>query len=430
MRVFRWCRRTGRSALKQYDLGDARKIMSDAEFARSFDLNAIDQDFIDDPFPTLRKLREHDPVHRNPDGSLYLTRYEDVLSAYRNPAMSSDKKVAFKEKFGEGPLYTHHTTSLIFNDPPYHTTVRKLLSVAFTPRKLREMEPLIAQVVDGLLDRLEDEKEFDFIPNYAMALPTEIISFMLGIPEEHRHLLRPYSLKILGALDPVVPEDRLKAGHDAVAEFGELLTELIAQRRAKGDQTGAQGEVLAALIFGEAEGRTLTELELVQNCIFLLNAGHETTTSMVGNGVGMLLDHPDQLHRLQTDPSLIASAVEEILRYQSPLQIGNRMATNDVEFGGETFPAGTYVHVSIAGANRDPAEFDNPENVDISRRPNRHLAFAMGHHICLGATLARLEGKIAIGRLVERFPNIRRNGPSEHLGLARFRGYNHLPVAI
>ena len=151
---------------------------------------------------------------------------------------------------------------------------------------------------------------------------------------------------------------------------------------------------------------------------------------MVGNGVGMLLDHPDQMQRLRDDPSLIASAVEEVLRYQSPLQIGNRMATEDVEISGVKVPAGTYIHTSIAGANRDPEEFDYPETVDISRRPNRHVAFAIGHHVCLGATLARMEGKIAIGRLVERFPNIRRNGPVELMGLARFRGFNHLPVAI
>jgi len=404
--------------------------MNDPDIARNFDLNEIDQDFIKNPYATLRALREHDPIHRNKDGSLFLTRYQDVMAAYRDPAMSSDKKVAFKDKFGDGPLYTHHTTSLIFNDPPYHTTVRKLLSVAFTPRKLREMEPLIEKVVDDLLDRLEDGQEFDFIPAFAMALPTEIISFMLGIPEEHRHMLRPYSLKILGALDPVVSDERVQAGNDAVAEFGTLLEELIADRRKKGDQTGGQGEVLAALIFGEVDGRKLTEKELVQNCIFLLNAGHETTTSMVGNTVGMLLEHTDQLKRLQDDPGLIATAVEEGLRYQSPLQIGNRMTTGEVEIGGEKFPAGTYIHVSIAGANRDPAEFDDPEAVDVGRRPNRHLAFAMGNHICLGATLARLEGNIAIGRLIERFPNIQQSGPAEHIGLARFRGFNSLPVSL
>ncbi|NQW01532.1 MAG: cytochrome P450 [Rhodospirillales bacterium] len=403
--------------------------MTNPETASSFDINAIGPAFIRDPFPTFRALRAEDPIHRNRDGSLFLTRYSDVMTCYQHPAMSSDKKVAFKKQFGDGALYTHHTTSLVFNDPPYHTTVRKLLSSAFTPRKLKQMEPLISGVIDRLLNRLAEEKEFDLIPSYASALPTEIISFMLGIPEPYRHLLRPYSLKILGALDPVVAADRLDAGHQAVEEFGALLGELIAKRRT--DAGGASdGEVLAGLIFGETDGRRLTDVELVQNCIFLLNAGHETTTSMVGNGIGMLIQHPDQLRRLQQAPEMIDTAVEEILRFASPLQIGNRLTTAAVELSGQRVPEGTYIHTSIAAANRDPQEFDNPEQVDIGRRPNRHVAFARGHHFCLGATLARMEGKIAIGRLVERFPKLRENGAAELLPIARFRGYSRLPVVV
>lgn len=403
--------------------------MPDLSTVSSFDINAIGLDFIEDPFPTLKSLREQDPVHKNPDGSLFLTRYADVMTCYQHPAMSSDKKVAFKKQFSDGPLYTHHTTSLVFNDPPYHTTVRKLLSSAFTPRKLKELEPLLSRVIDGLLDRLQDETAFDVIEDYASVLPTEIISFMLGIPEQHRHLLRPFSLKILGALDPVVAQDRLDEGHRAVEEFGALLLELIGNR--KRDRSGAgEGEVLAGLIFGEVDGRKLNEVELVQNCIFLLNAGHETTTSMVGNGVAMLVQNPDQLVKLQNHPDLIGSTVEEVLRYQSPLQIGNRMTTEDVILGGERIPKGTYIHTSIAAANRDPAEFENPEQVDISRKPNRHVAFAKGHHVCLGATLARMEGKVALGRLAERFPNLKENGKPELLPIARFRGYKTLPVSI
>jgi len=217
---------------------------------QEFDLNAIGADFINNPFPTLKELREIDPVHRNSDGSIYLTRYRDVKAVYQNKAMSSDKKDAFGKKFGPGALYTHHTTSLIFNDPSYHTIVRKLLSAVFTPRKLTEMEPLIDKIIDGLLDRLEDRGEFDFISTYATELPTEIISFMLGVPEQYRSRLRDYSLAILGALDPVVPEDRLQAGNDAVIEFGALLDDLINHRRNNPD-AGGEGEVLKSLIFSE-----------------------------------------------------------------------------------------------------------------------------------------------------------------------------------
>ena len=395
--------------------------------AIAFDLNSIDQRFIDDPYPVLANLREHDPVHINPDGSLYLTRYEDVRAVYRDRTMISDKTVAFKDKFGDGPLYTHHTTSLIFNDPPYHTTVRKLLASAFTARKLAEMEPLIGEIVDTLLDELQGAGDVDFVTAFAMRLPTEVISFMLGVPKEHRKKLRGFSLAILGALDPVVSGARLEAGNEAVSEFSDMLSDLINHRRANPEGAG-QGEVLEALIFGEFEGRKLTQEELIQNCIFLLNAGHETTTSLMANGVGMLLQSPEQYRLLASTPDLVDSAVEEILRFESPLQIGNRLTTVESLIGGKTIPAGTYIHTSIAAANRDPQVFQKPDTVDITRVPNRHLAFITGIHVCLGATLARYEGRIAFRKLVERFPEMKPAGTPKRMPLARFRGFSELPV--
>ena len=401
--------------------------MTNQSDATSFDLNAIGRQFINDPYPTLANLREHDPVHFNPDGSIYLTRYEDVRAVYQDKTMVSDKTVAFKDKFGEGPLYTHHTTSLIFNDPPYHTTVRKLLAHAFTPRKLAEMEPLIENIVDSLLDDLRNTGDVDFVTAFAMRLPTEVISFMLGVPKEHRHKLRGFSLAILGALDPVVSDQRLHNGNEAVAEFSEMLDDLINHRRANPEGAG-QGEVLESLIFGKFEGRRLTQEELIQNCIFLLNAGHETTTSLMANGAGMFLQAPDQYKLLCDRPELIENAVEEILRFESPLQIGNRLTSTDTEIGGVQIPAGTYIHTSIAGANRDPAIFTNPNTIDFTRSPNRHIAFITGIHVCLGATLARYEGKIAFRKLVERFPKMVAAGTPERMPLARFRGYSNLPV--
>ncbi len=412
-------------------MSEAGPIM-DRDAAHAFDLNAIGRDFIDNPYPVLAGLRRHDPVHFNPDGSVYLTRHEDVRAVYQDRTMLSDKKEAFSKKFGPGPLYTHHTTSLIFNDPPYHTIVRKLLAGAFTPRKLAEMEPLIGAIVDRLLDDLEAEAiggEIDFISAFAMRLPTEIISFMLGVPQAYRMRLRNFSLAILGALDPVISEARLQAGNAAVAEFNQLLEEIIAERRRNPAGAG-QGEVLEALIFGEQDGRRLDEVELVQNCIFLLNAGHETTTSLVANAVGMFLDHPGQFDRLVANPALIDTAVEEILRFESPLQIGNRLASHDTVLSGVRIPAGTYIHTSIAAANRDPEVFERAEEVDFARNPNRHLAFITGIHVCLGATLARYEGRIALGRLVARFPKLKPGGKAERMGLARFRGYNRLPIRL
>ena len=397
--------------------------------ARDFDLNAISPSFIENPYPTLDMLRQESPVHENPDGSVYLTRYQDCLAVYRSRDMLSDKTEAFGEKFGKCPLLEHHTTSLIFNDPPYHTVVRKLISGAFTPRKLREMEALIETIVDDLLDTIAEENTIDMVADFGTILPTEIISFMLGIPKEFRQKLRGYSISILGALDPVVSNERMHAGNQAVSEFSEILNDLINYRRENPD-SAQQGEVLESLIFGEHEGRKLDQKELIQNCIFLLNAGHETTTSLVSNSVSLFLDHPEQHRKLLDDPTLIEGAVEECLRVESPLQIGNRQAATDFTFGDYKIKEGTYIHTSIAGANRDPSVFVDPHKFDIERKNNKHIAFITGIHVCLGATLARMEGRIALGKLLTRFPNMQRNGDAERLPLARFRGFTRLPVKL
>jgi hypothetical protein len=394
-----------------------------------FDLNSIDRAFIENPHPVLHRLRAQSPMHRNADGSVYLTRHDDCLKVYQSRAMLSDKTQEFGKKFGQCPLYEHHTTSLIFNDPPYHTVVRKLISGAFTPRKLAEFEPLIADIVARLLDRVEDMGELDMIDDFAKELPTEIISFMLGIPEEFRPRLRRFSLAILGALDPVVSPERLAAGNAAVTEFSQILNDLINHRRAHPESAG-QGEVLDSLIFGAHDGRTLTQQELIQNCIFLLNAGHETTTSLVGNSVGILLRNPDQHRDLLDNPDIIETAVEEFLRFESPLQIGNRTAGEDIELSHGVLPKGTYIHTSIGGANRDPDVFADPDRVDLRRKPNKHIAFITGIHVCLGATLSRIEGRIALGQLVQRFPGLAANGDAEIMPLARFRGYARMPVRV
>ena len=395
-----------------------------------FDLNRIDAAFIDDPHPVLSRLRARSPVHRNADGSVYLTRHDDCLAVYRARDMLSDKTEAFGAKFGDCPLRTHHTTSLIFNDPPYHTVVRKLIAAAFTPRRLAQMEVQIGAIVDRLLDRVEELGELDLIADFAMMLPTEIISLMLGVPRSHRARLRGYSIAILGALDPVVSAERIAAGNAAVTEFGAILSDLIDHRRAHPD-AGGDGEVLEALIFGEHEGRRLSQEELIQNCIFLLNAGHETTTSLVGNSIGLLLDHPEAHRLLRAEPDLIGGMVEESLRIESPLQIGNRLAGRDIALpSGQVIARGTYIHTSIAGANRDPDVFEDPDRFDIARRPNPHIAFITGIHVCLGAALARVEGRIALGRFVARFPKLAGTGPRQRLGLARFRGYTALPVRV
>ncbi|WP_422000232.1 cytochrome P450 [Reyranella sp.] len=358
---------------------------------------------------------------------MFLSRYADIAACYRDPRMSSDKKAEFGPKFGEGsPLYRHHTTSLVFNDPPLHTRVRRLLAAAFTPRSLAALQPRIEAVVDGLLDAHAGAGRMDLVEDFAFRLPVEVICDMLGVPASDRAPFRRYSLAILGALEPVAGPERQRAGNEAVSEFSDYLTGLVAERRRR---PADDRDVLGALIHGEVDGARLSPDELVQNCIFLLNAGHETTTNLIGNTVDALLRFPRELARLRADPGLLRTCVEEGLRFESSNQLGNRRLTVDLELGGERLAAGTYIHIGIGAANRDPAQFPAPDRFDAGRDPNRHVAFGAGVHMCLGAVLARLEGTIAIGRLVSRFDGLARDGAPERGGRARFRGFNKYPIA-
>lgn len=415
------------------DLKDEAASLRDVALA--FDLKRIDRQFLDDPYPIYRALRVHDPVHRMPDGSYFLTRYEDCLAVYHDTAAwSSDKKVDFRPNFGDSLLYEHHTTSLVFNDPPSHTRVRRLLAPAFTPRALKALQPRVEGLVDGLLDRAAALGEFDLIDDFAVRIPLQLIGDMLGVPDEERGPLRQWSLAILGALEPTLSDEQRARGNRAVAEMKAYLADLV--RRDRSAERGANGEVLSALIAGSdltahAAGEDrLTELELLHNCIFLLNAGHETTTNLIGNGIDLLIRHPDAFRRLRADPSLIDGAVEEFLRYESSNQLGNRRAAKATSLGGIDMAPGTYVHIGIGAANRDPAQFPDPETLDIGRHPNRHLAFASGIHACAGMSLARMEATVAIGRFVQRFDTVERAGDYVRGGRARFRGYLHYPVRV
>ncbi len=407
-----------------------------AELVRDFDLARLSQSFLDDPYPTYRALREQAPVHKLPDGSFFLTRYDDLAQVYHDTATwSSDKKVDFRPNFGDSLLYEHHTTSLVFNDPPIHTRVRKLLAPAFTPRALKTLEPRIETLVDRLLDDAARRRTIDVIDDFAAAIPLQLIGDLLGMPPEERGPLRRWSLAILGALEPRLTPQQFETGAEAVAEFKTYLANLIARRS---DQSSHDGrEILSTLInasefasSSNAGGERLSELELIHNCIFLLNAGHETTTNLIGNGLDLLLRHPDAMADLAHHPELIDTAIEEFLRMESSNQLGNRRATRDTTLNDVPIPAKTYVHLCIGAANRDPAQFPEPDRLELRRSPNRHLAFGLGIHACAGMSLARMEARVAISKLVARFPTIRRAGEPVRGGRARFRGFLHLPVAM
>ncbi|MCR9126012.1 MAG: cytochrome P450 [Rhodobacteraceae bacterium] len=400
--------------------------MSDAATLRSFDLADPPDGFADNPFPVYDALLAQAPVLRQPDGSVLLCRHADLETVYKDTArFISDKKAAFAPKFGIGtPLYEHHTTSLVFSDPPLHTRVRRIMTSALTPRALQRMEPGLIATVDALLDAMPGAP--CLIEDFASVIPIQIIGNLLDVPLDERGPLRDWSLAILGALEPALTQAQLARGHAAVEAFQAYLRDLIARRRAKpGDP---DTDVLTRLIEGD-DGGQLSESELIHNCIFILNAGHETTTNLIGNGLALLHDHPDQMALLQENPELIASAVEEILRFRSPNQLGNRETTQTVEFGGQVIGAGTNLHLVIGAANRDPAVFEAPAHFDISRKPNRHLAFAGGPHVCVGLTLARMEGRIALARFLARYPGYRLTARQPG-GRLRFRGYAALHARL
>ncbi|QDY99366.1 cytochrome P450 [Nitratireductor mangrovi] len=394
--------------------------------AEAFDINALPPGFADDPFPVYRALLEHAPVKRFADGSVMLSRYADLDRVYRDTkTFSSDKKVEFLPKFGDTPLYEHHTTSLVFNDPPLHTRVRKIMMGALTPRAIAAMEPGLIALVDGLIDRIAEKGETDLIEDFAAAIPVEVIGNLFVMPHEERGPLRDWSLAILGALEPVLTEEQQKRGNDAVTAFKAYLADLASDRRANPGDPAT--DVLTRLINGN-DGELLSDTELLQNCIFILNAGHETTTNLIGNALHELTQWPEERRRLMQSPELIDTAVDEFLRFQSPNQLGNRMTVETCQFHGEEIAPGTRIHLAIGAANRDPRQYDEPERLDISRKPNRHLAFAQGPHLCAGFSLARMEGRIAISRFLQRFPDYRLAGEPKRTGRVRFRGFSHLPA--
>src|SRR5882757_4604036 len=335
-------------------------IASARDLAENFDIEKLTPEFYANPYPTYRALREHEPVKRLPNGSYFLTRYDDLVGIYKSTKLfSSDKRREFAPKYGDSLLYEHHTTSLVFNDPPAHTRVRRLIMGALSPRAILEMEPDLIALVDRLLDTIAGKGDVDLIDDFAAAIPIEVIGNLLDVPQQERGPLRDWSLAILGALEPVIGAEAFARGNKAVKDFLSYLEILVARRRAK--PGNPERDVLTRLIqgedSGEDNGERLTEKELLHNCIFLLNAGHETTTNLIGNGLVALLGHPAEKRRLIDNPALIKTAVEEMLRFESSNQLGNRMTVEPVELGGIAMPAGTPVTLCIGAANRDPAQF-------------------------------------------------------------------------
>ena len=402
--------------------------MISAEAVRDFQLTRVPPAFLDDPYPWYAALRAHDPAHALEGGGVFLSRYDDALAVYRDPHASSDKKAEFRPKLGDSPLYEHHTTSLVFNDPPLHTRVRRILMGALNQKAIARMEGDVVRLVDRLLGEMAAQGSINFIDDFAAQIPIEVIGNLLDIPHAERGPLRSWSVAILSGLEPKLTPQMLETGNRAVTDFIAYLKVLIEARRTNpGD---FESDVLTRLIQGEKDGEKLSDRELYHQCIFLLNAGPETTTNLIGNGMWLLLNNPGELARLRADPALVLPAIEEMLRYDGPIQLNNRRLTAPLTLSGKTLPAGTLITIGIGAANHDPAQFPDPERFDVGRKPNRHVAFGQGDHVCVGMNVARMEGRIALGRLLARFPRIELDGVPERDRRIRFRGFRKLPVRV
>lgn len=390
--------------------------------------NPLDPGVHADPYPHYRLLRERDPVHVSPFGFWALSRYSDAARVLRDPRFGSglDEEGLIAMMLG-GPgsaTVTEFARWMLFRDPPDHTRLRSLVSKAFTPRAVEVFRPRIQQIVDGLIDNVLPTGKMNVIGDLAFPLPVTVISELLGLPIEDQGRCREWTNAIAQALDPVDDPQMRTRADSAVLEMSEYIAGKVAQRRRSlGD------DLLSSLITAEEQGARLSEDELVSTVGLLFGAGHETTLNLIGNGLLALLRHPEQLRRLRAEPNLIQSAIEELLRYDSPVQLIGRTARADVEIGGRMIAEGEPVILLVGAANRDPMQFSNPDSLDVARPGVRHLSFGGGIHFCLGAILARTEAQICIATVLRRLPGLELESSRpewrEHITL---RGLKSLPV--
>ncbi|HVH17433.1 MAG TPA: cytochrome P450 [Myxococcota bacterium] len=360
-----------------------------------------------DPYPYYRRLRETAPTYRSPLlGVTVLTRYDDVLSVLRDPRFSvrRSESRAFQRlnPFAElSPEFQSMIErNLLMLDPPDHTRLRGLVAKAFTPRVVETMRPRIEALVEELLDRVAADGEMELVRDFAEPLPVIVIAELLGLPREDRAAFKRWADELAVLVDPVAIVGGLGRVQGAFDEFCAYLRAAFAARRA-----APRDDLISALVAAEDRGDVLSEAELISTLILILGAGHETTTNLLGNAVLALLRNPGERKRLQDDPELGESAVEEFLRYDSPVQATDRMAKEDLHIGPALVRQGEFAVLLLGAANRDPARFAEPDRLDLARRDNHHVAFGQGLHFCLGATLARLEARIAIDALLRRFPD-------------------------
>jgi hypothetical protein len=398
------------------------------------DYNPLDRRYQTDPYPLYRRLRERDPVHRTRlINGWVLTRYADVAAVLKDDRfLADDRKHAFQVKnrqrfVRDGLLEPEEmlSPSMLRTDPPDHTRLRGLVSKAFTPRTIEALRPRIEAIVQELLDQAATNGRMDVISALAYPLPVVVIAEMLGVPTQDREQFKHWSDEAVASFGLTSMAGFVRS-RDAFRELQAYFARIAEERRRE-----PREDLLSALLAAEQEGDKLTTDEVFSTCILLLVAGNETTTNLIGNGLLALLRHPDQLALLRDDPSLMGSAIEELLRYDSPVQATSRFVLEEAEVNGHPIRSGQQVIALLGAANRDPERFPDPDGLDITRQDNQHLSFSHGFHYCLGAPLARLEGQIALSALMERFPELRLATDAPEWGdNLILHGLKTLPVAV
>jgi cytochrome P450 len=399
--------------------------------------NPLDPRYLSDPYPLYKKLREKDPIHRSRlFPGVILTRHEDINAVLRDPRFSADDR--------NGPQYEQNRAravesglitaeeearppSMLRLDPPDHTRLRSLVNRAFTPRAVESLRPRVEEIVDGLLDTVAESGRMEVIHDLASPLPVIVIAEMLGIPAEDRAKFKEWSNAVASQLGFNNDDAVARRAQAAARELREYLEGIAEERRRE-----PREDLLSALLAAEQEGMKLSTEDVFATTELLLVAGNETTTNLIGNGLLALLQRPDQLQKLRHDPGLMQDAVEELLRYDSPVQATSRIVLEDMDFHETPLKKGQEMLLMIGAANRDPAQFADPEALDVTRKDVRHLAFGHGIHFCLGSPLARLEAPIALNALIQRFPNLRLSRTEKPQWGTNFilRGLKKLPVEL
>jgi cytochrome P450 len=391
--------------------------------------------FADDPYPQYATMREQAPVYQHPFGFWLLTSYDDVSGLLRAPGLSvEDDNVATdsllrqvrEDLYGDSARRAS-ALSMLDRDPPDHTRLRKLVSKAFTLRAIQALRPRITDLVDGILDGMAADGQVDLVDALAFPLPFSVIAEMLGTPPADHERIRQLTGTVVRSLEPVADPELAQAILAADDELSQIAADMIAWKRAN-----PADDLLTALIHAEDDGDALSDDELVAQTLLLYIAGHETTVNLIAGGTLALLRHPDQLAKLRADPALVGNAVEELLRYDSPVQASRRITLEEVTVRGVTIPAGAFVMVSLGSANRDQQFWGaDADELRLDRdNARQHVSFGAGHHHCLGASLARLEAAIAFERLVGRFPDLALAGDVVWNGRMNLRGPAHLPVSV